>query len=152
MSRAFHGFRIWLPVLIWAALIFYASTDLMSAPHTSRIICPLLRWLVPGIADETVGQVQFIVRKSGHMSEFAVLALLLWRARCWQRMSHAPTWNWPEARWVWLATTLYAASDEFHQSFVPSRDAAVLDVAIDAIGAALGLTGLWLIGRWRKHW
>ena len=42
-------------------------------------------------------------------------------------------------RLIWLLAILYAASDEFHQSFVPGRGPSVIDVGIDAIGAGLGL-------------
>jgi VanZ family protein len=40
---------------------------------------------------------------------------------------------------------LFAASDEFHQMFVPTRTARVSDVFIDLAGGALGLLALWLV-------
>jgi len=46
----------------------------------------------------------------------------------------------------------YAASDEFHQLFVPSREASVLDVLIDTAGAVFALLLIWFIGRWRRRW
>jgi len=42
-------FKYCLPVVIWLAVIFVGSTDLLSAEHTSRIIAPFLRWLNPDI-------------------------------------------------------------------------------------------------------
>src|ERR1051325_8062067 len=78
--RARRFLRHWLPVLVWMALIFVGSTDVMSAEQTSRIIAPLLRWLKPNISVEAIAQVQFFVRKGAHLSEYAILALLLWRA------------------------------------------------------------------------
>jgi len=45
----------------------------------------------------------------------------------------------------------YAASDEFHQTFVPSREGCVRDVMIDTSGALAGLFALWLFGRLRKR-
>jgi len=47
---------------------------------------------------------------------------------------------------------LYAASDEFHQIFVPSRTALVSDVIIDTTGGAIGLLLFWLTGKIFKHW
>src|SRR5207253_1241291 len=72
--------RYWLPIIIWLALIFIGSTDLMSAEHTSRIIGPLLHWLFPTISPSTVLRVQFLMRKFAHVSEYAILAVLLYRA------------------------------------------------------------------------
>jgi hypothetical protein len=60
--------------------IFFASTDIMSGERTSRFIGPFLRWLKPDISDERIKQVQFIVRKGGHLTEYAILCALLWRA------------------------------------------------------------------------
>jgi VanZ family protein len=45
-----------------------------------------------------------------------------------------------------VAAVLYAATDELHQSLVPSRYARVTDVAIDAAGAAIGVV---MGTRWR---
>src|SRR5438046_10764390 len=69
-----------LPLLIWLCVIFVGSTDLMSAEQTSRFLVPFLRWLKPDISTEALAQVHFFVRKLGHISEYAILAVLVWRA------------------------------------------------------------------------
>jgi VanZ family protein len=129
--------KYWLPVLLWLGVIFIGSTDLMSAEHTSRIIGPILRWLRPGISDLAIARVQFFVRKTAHLTEYAILALLLWRAfirntRLRTKMSILFIFGWSLA-------IVAAASDEFHQSFVASRTASLRDVMIDAVGALVGL-------------
>ena len=50
--------RYWLPVLLWASVIFGMSTGAGSARHTSRILRPLLRWLNPDVTDETIEQIR----------------------------------------------------------------------------------------------
>ena len=45
---------------------------------------------------------------------------------------------------------LYAISDEFHQSFVPGRDADPWDVLADFIGIAIGLMSIFAFQRWIK--
>jgi VanZ family protein len=72
--------KYWLPVLVWLCFIFIGSSDLMSAEQTSRIIRPCLRWLKPDISMQAIAQIQFVVRKCAHVTEYAILALLLWRA------------------------------------------------------------------------
>lgn len=47
---------------------------------------------------------------------------------------------------VILLATLYGLSDEFHQSFVPGRDASAFDLCIDAIGASIAV-GIWTYWR-----
>lgn len=132
------------------ALIFTASTDLGSTQHTSRIIGPLLRFFSPNVSDETIHDVQVLVRKAGHMTGYAVLSALVWRAR--QRSFFLNKWNWPAAGFTEGVCIAYAISDEFHQSFVPSRMASAWDVLIDATGAALALAAIWTIGRMRAKW
>lgn len=132
----------WGPAIFWMVWIFSASTDLMSQPHTSRIIQPLLRWLFTGISQQRIEEIHFAIRKIGHLSEYAILSILLWRG-CgwrWQRESM----NLRLLR-VLLLSTLYAASDEFHQLFVPSRGASVMDVLVDAVGASIGLLIVWAV-------
>jgi VanZ family protein len=148
--RAF--FKYWLPPLAWMAVVFTASSDTESFEHSSRILAPLLHWLFPQISDDTVHFIVLIARKCAHLIEYAVLAMLLWHAlhKPVKNVSHP--WSWHEARLVLLLVALYAASDEFHQRFVPTRTAHVTDVFIDAAGGAAGLLAIWLVGRWRKRW
>ena len=61
--------KYWLPLLLWLGVIFFGSTDLMSAEHTSRFIVPFLRWLKPDISPETLVSIHFIVRKCAHLGE-----------------------------------------------------------------------------------
>jgi VanZ family protein len=130
--------KYWLPVLIWLGLIFVGSTDLMSAEHTSRIIGPILRWIKPDISAATIARVQFFVRKAAHLTEYAILAMLLWRA---QRGSTPWQTKIPILFLIAsVACAVFAASDEFHQSFVSSRTASAADVMIDIGGALVGLT------------
>jgi VanZ family protein len=128
--------KYWLPVLVWLIFIFIGSTDLLSAEHTSRFIGPFLRWFSPDVSDGTIASVQFVVRKCGHLTEYAILAALLFRAI----RLFAP---------AFIVAAIYAALDEFHQSFVASRTASPWDVAIDCVGALIGLA-LWRLFHNRK--
>jgi VanZ family protein len=142
--------KYWLPVLLWMALIFSASTDALSATRTSRILGPLLRWIHPGISDEAVRRVQYGVRKLGHLTEYAVLAVLVWRARFRPMRGETRPWSWPAAGMALGVAVLYAVSDEVHQGFVPTRDGRVQDVLLDGCGALVGLAAVWSWRRWRK--
>ena len=129
--------KYWLPLLIWLGVIFVGSTDLMSAAHTSRLIVPILLWLKPGMAPETTRSILFAVRKCAHVVEYAILALFLWRAL---RSRSALRTKLPTLfSAVLLACAVFAASDEFHQSFVKSRTPSVRDVLLDIAGALFGL-------------
>lgn len=124
------------------AIIFAGSTDLMSAEHTSRIIVPLLRWFVPTISPLTLLRLEFFFRKAAHVSEYAVLAVLLYRAFVHTIFQSRRALS---AGIVLLSCAAYAASDEFHQSFVPSRTASLRDVMIDLCGAMLAVLLYWSI-------
>jgi VanZ family protein len=163
-SRLNRFLRYWLPVVLWMLLIFGFSTKAGAPNNTSRIIGPIVRWLVPGITDEALGRVVFGVRKTAHVAEYAVLALLCWRARRQTTVGQASSlprrpvrselrpWNWADAKFAFVVAVAFAASDEWHQSFVPSRQGSGWDVLLDSTGAALGLIVLWRLGRWRKRW
>ena len=131
-------------------LIFGGSTDALSSQRTSRIIGPLLRWLYPNVSDETIRAVQAVVRKGSHVTEYSVLALLLWRARRKPMKNDPRPWSWREAAFAIFLAGVYAATDEFHQSCVPSRGASVWDVLLDTLGATAGIVLLWQLGRRRK--
>jgi VanZ family protein len=92
------------------------------------------------------GQLQIahvICRKAGHVLEYFVLGALAWRAA-----SATPSaWIRPEFLTVALVIAV-ALTDEFHQSFVPSRTSALGDVGYDFFG---GLVGLLLMLRLRNE-
>jgi VanZ family protein len=99
----------WLPPIVWMAIIFA-----FSARHGGGHL----------------PTAEIIVRKLGHVTGYFVLTLLLVRAL--RRSGVVPAV--PVAAAVAL---VYAASDEWHQSFVPGRTATPRDVGIDAVGMAL---------------
>ena len=114
--------------------IFFGSTDLLSAEHTSRFIGPFLRWFAPDISTATVASIQLLVRKCAHLTEYAILAALLYRAFRQGRNDF-----WRAAIFALVVAALCASLDEFHQSFIPTRTGTAWDVMIDACGAVIGL-------------
>jgi len=129
--------KYWLPLLIWLGVIFVGSTSVMSADHTSRYIGPFLLWLKPGMSPEAIWTILVVVRKCAHVIEYAVLALLLWRAL--RSVPTLCTRTFVVFGAVLLGCALVAASDEFHQTFVKSRTPSIRDVLLDVGGGVLGL-------------
>lgn len=135
--------RYWLPALAWMALIWALSTDVGSAEHTSGILLPLLTWLLPGANPSQLGLAHGMIRKLGHVTEYAVLALLWLRAlRAERRLALATS------AWVALAVAVaWAILDELHQATVGTRTPSAADVVIDAVGATLAIAAtLWREG------
>ncbi len=129
--------KYWLPLLIWLSVIFAGSTNVMSAEQTSRYMVPFLLWLKPGMSARQVWTVVIVVRKCAHLIEYTVLALLLWRAlRSIPALQAKSLMVFGAAL---LGCALFAASDEFHQTFVKSRTPSVRDVLLDIGGALVGL-------------
>ena len=128
--------KYWMPAILWMALIFVGSTDILSAEHTTRFLVPFLRWFDPQISLSALNAIQLGIRKLGHVTEYAILAVLLWRA------FRGGAWRTPMSILfgiVLIGCGIFAASDEFHQSFVSSRTASGNDVLIDISGALIGL-------------
>lgn len=142
--------KCWLPPMLWMVLIFSASSDAHSQQHSSRFFEPFLHWLFPQMTQAHVDLLHHLFRKCGHLTEYAILAALLWWAMR-QSQTHLPPWSWPRVGGTLLIVFLYAATDEFHQIFVPTRTPLVSDVFIDTAGGALGLLLIWLLGIWRKR-
>jgi VanZ family protein len=110
-----------------------------------------VHWLFPHLSDQALHDVVVCVRKCAHLTEYAILALLLWRALPKPAESGPAPWQWSKACLVLALVALYATSDEFHQAFVPSREASVGDVLLDTSGAALALLCLWGVECLRKR-
>jgi VanZ family protein len=130
-------FKYWLPVLAWLVVTFIGSTNVMSVEQTSRFIVPFLLWLKPGMTQQNIWVIIVFMRHCAHVGEYAVLAFLMWRALRWgiSASMRMPTLYGV----ILLGCTLFAASDEFHQTFVKSRTPSVRDVLLDVTGASLGL-------------
>jgi VanZ family protein len=139
--------RYWGPVLVVAGLISYASTSRFGSEHTSRIIIPILRWLLPHARHRTLETIHHLIRKGAHVFEYFVFTLLVLRAfRAGRR-----GWNWTFAYWTILVVVGFSLLDEFHQIFVPGRGASVLDSLLDTSAGALALLVVWTIARWRRE-
>src|SRR4051794_20189590 len=65
------------PMLAWMVVVFVASTDFGAESHTSRWLVPILRWFDPTLSHVAIERVHLIVRKAGHVTEYAVLAMLI---------------------------------------------------------------------------
>src|SRR5260370_1380034 len=138
MRSSHHRLSRYGPLVVWAVLIFIGSSSVLSGSNTSVVLWPVL-WLFPHASEATLATIHFIVRKAGHLTEYAILALLA--ARTFRTSSR----EFLRTSWFWVSLLLvvaYSLSDEFHQSFVPSRSASIYDSMIDSVG---GLTALVLL-------
>jgi VanZ family protein len=125
---------LWLPVLAWMAVIFFLSAQ-------------------SSLGDMQLPPLFGALRKSGHIFEYAVLALLLGRALLGTWRARGEKLSRTLLNRVWwvgaAAATLYGITDEFHQTFVPKRGGYPTDVLIDAL-AAIAALGIWNIIATRK--
>ncbi|MDQ3927707.1 MAG: VanZ family protein [Chloroflexota bacterium] len=121
----------WAPALLWSAFIFF-----LSAQNTWTVVSG-----PPAVQ---------VARKSAHIVEYSILGLLVgqgllatWtvRRQAITRLLLARAWRWGVA-----ISTLYGASDEIHQSFVPRREFHITDIVIDGLSATAAL-GIWYIAR-----
>jgi VanZ family protein len=119
-------------------VIFSASTGAGRPQNTSRFLRPFLQIFKPDLSDEQFENIHYAIRKTGHFSEYALLALLLWRAL---KTEQGFTKFVPAAQFVAVLflCAFYASTDEFHQRYVKGREPSVHDVVIDTCGAAFGL-------------
>jgi len=120
-------YKFWLPVVVWAGLIFVLSS-------------------IPNLKTDL--QEDFLLRKIAHIVEFAILTFLLYRATTKEgfKTKRAIIYSF-------VVALFYAFSDEYHQSFVLGRHSSLKDVGIDSIGILL-MTVFWYyksIGKGRNN-
>lgn len=132
----------WLPPFLWMAAIFVFSTDLFSSGNTGGLVAKIFLWLFPTMSEAQLQTAHFLVRKAGHFSVYAVLALLLIRAF---RAGTTVRWRWQWALYSFFIVGIYALLDEYHQSFTTSRTGSIYDSMIDLTGGACMLFVLWLL-------
>jgi len=126
-------------LIIWTFVILGLGSGIGAANETSRIIRPLLEFLFPSAAPETLLVYHGYIRKLAHFIEYGILALLAVRAFTVVRFRYAI---------AFLLVLCVAAVDEINQSFNPSRTSSPWDVALDAAGGLAALTVYWFtVGR-----
>ncbi len=113
----------WLPVLLWAGFIFLLSAQ-------------------PGLHVSSNPSVDRPIREVAHVCTYAMLTVLLG----WALAGHQA----PSRRVLITAAVLaflYGVSDEWHQTYVPSRNGRPQDLVWDGIGIVVGCALLWLAAR-----
>ena len=127
--------KTWVAALLWIGLIAIESTDWLSAEHTSRILYPLLHFLI-GLDPAAFEVVHHYIRKCGHFVGYFTLSFFLFRAwRATLRLPWTPRWALRWAAIAFFMSALVASLDEWHQTFIPSRTGRISDVMLDSIAA-----------------
>ena len=113
---------LWGPPIVYMALIFHLSSESAPLPQVTSIVWDKLL----------------------HVVEYGVLAILFYRAFTGERLKGLTS-----ALLALVATSLYGASDEWHQMFVPLRSSDVADWVADTAGAILAIAAYAVIARRR---
>ena len=129
----------WYPAIGVAILISVFSTYFFSGEHTAQIIIPILRWLLPSASPHSLRLLHFGIRKAAHITEFGLFSIAVFHGVRGERCGWRPEW----AMITLLIAVSYAGLDEWHQSFVPLREARVRDILIDSTGALLAQVLVW---------
>ncbi|HXA16487.1 MAG TPA: VanZ family protein [Thermoanaerobaculia bacterium] len=124
----------WLPPILWSAVVMSASTDLFSGANTGSVLGHVVVWLLGhSVLPSTLDTMNFVIRKSAHLTEYGIFSALTFRALRGQQESWKPRW----AGGAILLAACLASIDEIHQTFVPSRTGTWHDVVLDAAGATV---------------
>jgi VanZ family protein len=131
------------------SVIFCSSADAGSGLKSKLIVQFCLDLLHLQVGPELFDKLVLLLRKAAHLGEFSILGLLVWRLlRVLPRLV-SPSELGQTARLAAMLCLLYAATDEFHQLYVPNREGKVSDVLIDTCGASVGIVLAWFATRRR---
>jgi VanZ family protein len=107
----------WLPVILWCCLIFYLSS-------------------IPDLRSDFPNNIDYVLRKLAHMTEYAILAFLFFRAA---------VLDVGKKRALVFAiffAFIFALSDEYHQTFVAGRSGNAVDILIDSSAILLSAAAI----------
>jgi VanZ family protein len=119
MEKAKKIISLWLPVILWSSVIFTFSSQ--PSLHAAKTY-----WL------------DFAIKKTAHMTEYAIYATLLYRA-----LKESGIKKRDAGFFALLIAVLYAFTDEFHQRFTPGREPTIRDTLFDTIGASIAVYTIW---------
>lgn len=134
-----HRLIHWIPAICVAVVISVFSTHYFSGQQTARLIIPILRWLFPSASPHLLRVMHVLIRKAAHVVEFGAFSVAVFHGIRGDRYG----WKLEWAVLTLLIAVGYAGLDEWHQSFVPLREARFRDVLIDSTGALLAQIFVW---------
>jgi VanZ family protein len=137
----------WIPAICVAVFISTFSTHYFSGTETARFFIPLLRWLFPAASPHTLNLMHTGIRKLAHITEFGVFSTAVFHGVRGERYG----WRFQWALITLIIAVSYAGLDEWHQSFVPMREARFRDVLIDSTGALLAQVFVWSYAKFHKN-
>ena len=157
MKKQLYRIVTGILAVAWMCLIFSFSNQ--PATESSKVSGGLCHRLVERANDTLhldmtekqqlamAEKIEYPVRKAAHMTEYAILGLLSFAF--YRGILKKEKRQFLSAL---LTAAVYAATDEFHQYFIPGRSAEVMDVCIDTLGASIGLAILFFTLKVvRKH-
>jgi VanZ family protein len=126
-------------------VIFYLSTSKFAPAFSQRLVAEALTVLHVSFRSRTVHVLDALLRKSAHLIEYGILAVLLYGS-----LANGSTFGWRLRRALWCVfiAGAYSLTDEFHQMFVPGRHASLMDCGVDAAGAAIAVAIVYQGQRW----
>lgn len=119
---------ILLSLAIMSLIFWFSSQNGEESSKTSGAFLFLLTWLV------SPEQASFLIRKAAHFTIYFCLGFSLYGSF---RSERSPQWK--QVFYPLLTGILYAAGDEWHQSFTEARSAQLSDVVLDGCGCFLGV-------------
>ena len=141
-------FYRYAPLILWAGLILFLSTGQASMSNTSRFIRPFLEFIFPNAPVGLIEIYHGYIRKTAHVTEYAMLAF--WASRAFSGSRRA------FLRRFWfvfalLLVALIASIDETNQSYNASRTGSIYDVALDVSGGAAMILAFYAVSKYRKR-
>src|SRR6266404_3455197 len=136
--------RYWVPVVAMLGLMYYFSTDVFSADNTRSVIDKIFLWFVPHASKHAMSTLNYVVRKSAHFIEYAVLGAFLFRAF---RADDPTRWRLKWAIYSLLTAGAWALLDEFHQTLTRTRGGSIWDSLLDSSGAFFMLVAIAIVYR-----
>ncbi len=134
----------WILVAGWGAVIWVLGGDSFSFHATNDAIIPWLDWLTESLDYRTRYRIYIGIRKSAHFIEYAILALLTFRAALLAaRKTQLATAGWVA---LFIVASL-ASADEARQAFSPVRTGSPYDVLLDVTGGLIAVVGILVISR-----
>jgi VanZ family protein len=108
----------------------------LSGENTRGIIEAVLSWFGYHPGKRVLFKINYFVRMGAHFTEYAVLAVLLFRAF---RADSACRWRFKWALYSLAVIVGWALLDEWHQTFTRTRGGSIWDSLLDASGGLFSL-------------